>query len=368
MCNDRIWILLTRKLSGEATLTELKELELLLAADPQHHSTIEAISGVWHNQSSPDEDFMEATYLAHLERTKDKGLIINNEGLEPPDYQAASTHKANAFTRWASLVAIVAVVLMVGSFFLKSKQVSASKDVVAQKEIVTKNGNRTKVILPDGTDVWLNAGSNLQYAEAFEGNNREVYLTGEAFFDVTHNPDKPFIIHTKKMDVKVLGTQFNVKAYDGDKTTETSLIRGSVEVFLKSEPGKKYLLKPNQKLVLNTDAELASGRQEETAENTRKTPSLPKVAIKELSYFNESEIVESSWTKNVLSFDDEQFSEVAKKLERWYDVELVFKNKYWEKKHISGSFESESLEQALEALKYTTGFNYKINQHVITIF
>src|SRR6478672_917390 len=172
MCNDRIWILLTRKLSGEATVTELKELDILLAAAPQHHSTIETISGVWHNQGPRDEDFMEATYLAHLERTRDKGLVINEETLESADHSSSQHYKANLFTKWAAIVAVVAVVMIVGSFFLKTKQGTAGKNLVATKEVSTKNGNRTKLKLPDGTDVWLNAGSKLTYGAAFEGKTR----------------------------------------------------------------------------------------------------------------------------------------------------------------------------------------------------
>ena len=89
----------------------------------------------------------------------------------------------------------------------------------------------------------MNAGSVLKYPKEFKGDTREVYLTGEAFFDVVKNPARPFIIHTSSIDVKVLGTKFNVKAYPNDKTVETSLVQGSVEVFVKNRPGEKYLLK-----------------------------------------------------------------------------------------------------------------------------
>lgn len=371
MCNDRIWILLTRKLSGEATSTELKELDILLQADPQHHSTIETISDMWHNRTSPDEEFMEATFLAHLERTRDKGMLINVEGLEPGQSQAAPSDNSRLFIRWASIAAVVAILLLGASFFLNTKPSETQGLMADNKEVSTKNGSRTKMKLPDGTDVWLNAGSKLTYGENFDGKTREVNLTGEAFFDVVHNAEKPFIIHTSKIDVKVLGTQFNVKAYEGDKTTETSLIRGSVEVFLKKDPGKKYLLHPNEKLVLENEA--FAKEETRTAQSTQQAGTSamltePPVVIRQLSYYNEDQNVESSWTRNVLSFDDEQFSEVAKKLERWYDVTVNFKNKYWEKKHISGSFESESLEQAMEALKYSTGFSFKINQKTVTIY
>jgi ferric-dicitrate binding protein FerR (iron transport regulator) len=241
--------------------------------------------------------------------------------------------------------------------------------IVAKKKdetglVATSNGSRTKLILPDGSSVWLNAGSKLNYNKNFDAALREVYLTGEAFFDVVKDPERPFLIHTSKMDVRVLGTQFNVKAYEQDKTFETSLIHGSVEVFLKKEPGKKYLLKPNQKLVLTNKASQQNKITDVSADLKE-----PLVQIKELTYINGSnKDVESSWTRNILSFEDESFSEVSKKMERWYDVKFEFNNKHWETEFLSGSFEKESLDQAMTALKFSTGFDFSIKDKIITIY
>jgi ferric-dicitrate binding protein FerR (iron transport regulator) len=216
-------------------------------------------------------------------------------------------------------------------------------------------------MLPDGSGVWLNAGSKLNYKKAFDGKTREVELTGEAFFDVAKDPERPFIIHTSKMDVKVLGTQFNVKAYELDKNFETSLIKGSVEISVLADPGKKYLLKPNQKLVLAKD--IVASR------SAIKKNGAAGVQIKELTYLAGTNAdIESSWTRNILSFEDEPFSEVAKKMERWYDVKFEFKDKRWENEFLKGSFEKESLDQAMNALKFTTGFNFSIKDKIISIY
>ncbi|RYY69264.1 MAG: FecR family protein [Chitinophagaceae bacterium] len=372
MCNDRIWILMTRKLSGEATSTELKELDMLLSPLPEGNNIFTKITGVWNEVPAHDSDFMEATYLAHLERMKDKGVeLANNEALV--EVEELATEPAS--DRWFSVgrlsFMVVLMLVMLSGWFLLSSKKSSDKSLFASekfKEIQTRKGARTKIKLPDGSDVWLNAGSKLNFDKNFEGDTREVYLTGEAYFDVVHNAEKPFIIHTTKINVKVLGTRFNVKAYEGDKTTETSLIKGSVEVFLKSDPNKKYLLKPNQKLVLSNETAIAS---ETIASRAAVNPLQfnPKVAITELSYLHDEKAdVESSWTRNILSFEDELFSEVAKKMERWYDVTIVFKNKRWEREYMSGSFEQEDLEQALIALKYSTGFNFKTDGKTVTIY
>jgi ferric-dicitrate binding protein FerR (iron transport regulator) len=166
------------------------------------------------------------------------------------------------------------------------------------------------------------------------------------------------------MDVKVLGTQFNVKAYEQDKNFETSLIKGSVEVFLNKDPSKKYHLKPNQKLVL---ANVVSDNGRNTG--ITRVAEEPLIIIKALTYINgTNNDVESSWTRNILSFEDESFSEVSKKMERWYDVKFEFRDKRWENEFLSGSFEKESLDQAMNALKFSTGFNFSINNKIISIY
>ena len=374
MCNDRIWILLTRKLSGEATHTELEELQLLINAHPQGAATVEQLTAVWNSSPKHDSDFMEATYLAHLERMKDYGVHINADAdlqTSPDNDVAINNDKKQWFTpKRLALLVLASTFLAAGWFALSPRMVSAKEDTAKKfSEVKTTKGARSKMKLPDGSDVWLNAGSKLNYNKDFETGEREVYLTGEAFFDVVKDVKRPFIIHTSAIDIKVLGTQFNVKAYDEDETTETSLIRGSVEVFLRKYPAQKYVLKPSQKLVLMNKGALALDKKT-VKEEQRIEADLPaRVELKELSYLQGADSdVETSWTRNILSFDDELFTEVARKMERWYNVSIRFQNKKWEREYLSGSFENESLEQALKALKFTTSFNYNITGNSIVIY
>lgn len=371
MNNDRIWILLTRNLSGEANQTELDELAWLLGHAPETDKTIQELSNFWHSNPNMDNEYLEATYLLHLERMKSKGIYLGDElpVLNQQEEEVTSGEKG-IFSLKKIVVSFMLVAVMISSWLLvkqlKDTPVIQKSNIPA--EVLTQNGSRTKLLLPDGSNVWLNSGSKITYNKDFEtGGLREVNLTGEAFFDVVKNPKRPFIIHTSRIDIKVLGTRFNVKAYDNDQTTETSLIKGSVEVFLKSDLRKKYLLKPNQKLVLQNTETAGKIKQSNT-----KNP-IPQAAqyieIRPLTYLEGTETnIESSWTKNILSFEDEAFTEVAKKMERWYDVVFEFKNKRLEQQFINGSFEKESLEQALKALKYSTGFNYKIEGKKVLIF
>src|SRR5690606_31670859 len=117
-------------------------------------------------------------------------------------------------------------------------------------EIVAERGVRKQLVLPDGTKVWLNADSRLVYDGLLEGDTREVRLEGEAYFDVTRNVNRPFIITTDKISIRVLGTTFNVKAYPDDARTEATLISGEIELSVNDRPREKILMQPNEKVAV----------------------------------------------------------------------------------------------------------------------
>ncbi|MBK8713052.1 MAG: FecR family protein [Niastella sp.] len=373
MSNDRIWMLLTRKLSGEATQTELEELYAILAVHPEQLHSIEEITQLWNQVTPQDTDFMEATFLAHVERMKSRGIILNTD---EPVLDENEIEKVKSISAWKKFrigifATLAIIIIFAGWSLLHSKNITDTQSIATKtKEVKTLNGTRTKIILPDGSHVWLNAGSKLNYQKKFDSNVREVFLSGEAYFDVVHNAKKPFIIHTATINIKVLGTQFNVKAYDDDKITETSLIKGSVEISLKKNASKKYILKPNQKLVLLNEILLDGDMKVKSTHKDSGDIAMYAPQIKELTYLknDNNTNVESSWTRNILSFEDEPFYEVAKKLERWYDVSIIFENKRWEHQYMSGAFENENLAQAMNALKFTTGFNYKQEGNTIIIY
>lgn len=368
MVNDRIWTLLTRKLSGEASTTELEELDQLLSDQPALQSNIQNISHWWDTNYEADQEFLEATYLQHVERMKAKGISLSaNDDIKGSlPVTISSTKHLRTFRNLAIGIAAFGVGICSWMIFTSRKLPSAENKMVSiPAMVVAQHGARTKILLPDGSNVWLNSGSKLEYNKNFSRNIREVYLTGEAFFDVVRNSSSPFVIHTAKIDVRVLGTRFNVKAYENDATTETSLIRGSVEIFLKSKPSEKYLLKPNEKLVVQNNS-VAMAIKDKEKLNFKETP---VIEIKELTYLKGSQVdVETSWMNNILSFEDESFLDVSHKMERWYDVSFEFNNKKWQKQYLSGSFENETLEQAMTALKYSNGFDYIIEDNKVTIY
>jgi ferric-dicitrate binding protein FerR (iron transport regulator) len=238
-----------------------------------------------------------------------------------------------------------------------------------KNEVSTRNGSKTTITLPDGSKVWLNAGSSLTYNKDFGGEIREVELSGEAFFEVvpamstTKTQKIPFIIHTRHLDVRVLGTAFNVKSYPGDKQTETSLVHGKVEVLIHNRPEEKIVLHPNEKLVVRNE--------DTTAQVTGKSNALnkePFYSVGKLNYTEtDSTVIETAWVQNKLVFNNESLLEIAQKMERWYNVEIKFSDVKIQAERFSGTFENETIQQALDYISIATAFRYTIQENKIII-
>lgn len=371
MSRDKIWHLIARKLTGEASLEELQELELSLEEDSSLYYELQSIMNLWGQEAPRDADYLEATYLIHYEKMKKLGVVPSDSSIaEEALFQSRPSFFARNKRKVLGMSVLAGIMILVLLFLANQKErlpETTALSAPKKKEITTKNGSNMQLKLPDGSTVWLNAGSKLNYEKINESGLREVYLTGEGFFDVVKNPSRPFIIHTSTIDIKVLGTKFNVKAYPDEKTVETSLIRGSVEVTVKNRPNEKYLLKPNQKLILFNE----SYAEKTVKEQRILTPIAPVITIRQLSYLKgDTAAIETSWVRNKLVFEEEPFVDLAKRMGRWYDVEFEFRNKGMEEEPLTGSFDTETLVQSLEALRFSNNykFNYKIEDKKVLIF
>lgn len=364
MLQDRTWLLIGRKMANEATPGELQELEELLKANPELHFTLQTISGL--SQQNPSENYLQIdqAYSAHLNRMREQGMDAPGDdemqGLYPGIPEPASQRRSYTKAIIGGLsVAVIAIIIFLVNPSLQNVEPQAEK---LQSEISTRHGSKSYIILPDGTKVWLNSGSKVTYDKKFGEAQREVVLTGEAYFDVARNADKPFVIHTKAMDIRVLGTEFNVRSYPDENTTETSLIRGSIEVTLRDKRAEKIILKPNEKLVVSNEQDSVAAMAE------KNQPELPIISLKHLNYFSlDSTILETSWVQNRLVFEDESFADIARLMERWYGVKFEFRSEKAQHLRFTGNFKEESVQEALEAMKITADFDYVINNNVVTI-
>ena len=367
---ERIWILIARKFSGDATAEELAELELLLLQSPCENYSMEILYDLWNSKGEQDHQYSENRYKELVLRMQHKGIdegrFTDNEKLILNDTEPKRKRSKKWFLWFSSFL----VIGLAGFVFLQNKGASEriiQPELLVKNEIKTTYGSKTNLVLPDGTKVWLNAGSKMTYDKEYGVNLREINLTGEAYFDVIKDPKKPFIIHTGKINIKVLGTAFNVRCYPDEKNTETSLVRGSLEVTMK-EGMEKIILKPNEKLIVkNTENQLGKTNHSQPGKKINKSTG-NIFEISRLSVLpRDSSIVETSWVNNKLVFRSETFEQVALKMEKWYAVSILFKDEKVKEKKFTGIFEKETIEQALNALQLITLFNYRIIRDTVFI-
>ena len=367
------WSLLSKKLSGEANTEELQELNLMLLSNPDLHHHADMLTEMWMQKKKHSNAGSEAAYVRHVMKHKDEFFLEENN--DQPGYTDLFPEEKRSFFSKSKLSVfsfVVFILLTTGAIYFFTRP-GKIEPVAGQSisSVATRNGNRTKIVLPDGSQVWLNAGSNLDYNnENFNKNIREVSLNGEAYFDVTKNAAKPFIIHTKKMDIKVIGTAFNVRSYNNEKTAEASLIRGTIEVTLKDRTDQKIVLKPNEKIsVANEKIPAAAVKAGNKVALKEISKPIPQIEVKDLKLNPVANVIpEIAWTDNVLLLENETLEEIAPKLERWFGKTVVIQSASLKKKKYTGNFKNETIENVLSYLKFSNPFNYKIDKDTVVIY
>lgn len=212
--------------------------------------------------------------------------------------------------------------------------------------IVTPKGSQYQVVLPDGSKLWLNAASTVSYPLRFAREEREITVSGEVYLEVEHAADWPFVVHTAMQEIEVLGTRFNVSAYPDDLTTKTTLVDGRVKV---SSPGD--------------DAEAA--REPMVLMPGQQVVSKAGHPAMRMNTVDPEEIV--SWKENLFVFSNEEISEVMKKVSRWYDVEVAYKDGMAGKR-IGGDIPRfDRVEELMDALEYTGLLHYEKKGGIIVI-
>ncbi|MET6998057.1 FecR family protein [Chitinophaga defluvii] len=358
MKSERILELIARKLGRAAGPDELQELEALLVQHPEYRYVEEVIHAIGgnrqHIETPVEEQDIMLTGWEQLSSKLEEGV---------PEVKRRKFPLKSA---WLAAAAVLLVLLAGGGWLWKKQHTGgrAAGEEVVKYEIVAGNGTLKKAVLPDGTQIWLNAGSKLTYTNDFMGLAREVKLEGEAFFDVTRNHTKPFIVYTDHLTVRVLGTAFNVKAYKGDRNAETTVIDGKVQVIMGNNPDRKVILSKQEKLIMPLEAVPTNHQQEMRPVNALKY----QVQELPINRQDSSLVMETAWLNQKLAFVNETFEEVAHKMERQFDVHIHFENEALKYEVLAGVFEKEGVDKALRLLQMTTGFRYRIEKKEIYLF
>ncbi len=351
MGKSRFIELMAKSIGNAASEKELKELEGFLERYPEYRKMQKVAGSLKVDQQKSKPLFKEEDIQNGLDKLLTK---MNNAGeIQTGALTEKGTIRRITYLKWTAAAAVLIIVSVAGMLYIghASQAKHESAAVNPMVHIIVPYGKTRSVVLSDGTRVRLNAGSSFDYPTNFLAAQREVRLEGEGFFQVTKNPKRPFLVHTQKLTVRVLGTVFNVKAYNDDRRLETTLISGSVQVQLNAS-GKKIMLLPKQKLTLTNIPQKKDIQADNDQRVEYQLTSLPKKAS--------AEVKEIAWLDDKIVFTNENFEDVARRMERQYDVQIIFENKGLEKEQISGVLQLESLDEALQLLKMTTSFKFRI--------
>jgi transmembrane sensor len=372
MDQERIDVLMARYLAGEITPEENEELEWAILANPALRVTLQVLQRmreVPRGASSMEEQEMMERGLDRIlgEPVGDEGEPegLESVGAEPEVREPVAAEPKLAKVRrmpgrWWMAAAAVLVLGVTGVLLFRGNKTELIANVpvqpVREKEIETRYGTRSYQELPDGSKLWLNAGSKVKYTNVTAGGQRELTLTGEAFFDVKHDPAHPFIIHTGRLDIKVLGTSFNIKAYPNDSTIETTLINGKVEIDWPGGSGEGIVLRPQEKVVIPVRETQRAGTANAVVNHKMVSPD-PQYGT----------LIETSWTEDKLAFRNESFSDVSKKLERWYNIHIKFEDERYLRDSLTAYFKDQPITNVMDALQLSLGFRYRIEGDTIHI-
>lgn len=349
----RITELLIKHKVGSISYREMEELYAMM--NEENRGEIEElISSEW-DKTSLVSDEVDSSFVL--------GSVRRRLGLkEDIDFKRYYRTKKQLYWTIARYAAVFAVAFGLAWIFRKEIPIQPVKSEFCK--VIVANGSKSTIQLPDSSIVHLNSGSTLIYPSGFTGSDRIVTLEGEAYFEVKKDHRHPFYVRTSEITVKVLGTKFNVRAYPDEKTIETTLVSGAVDIIEKGKKESEAIsLKPNQKAVckryypleyLQTNTPLPV--------NHKKEIKLPVVIQKEVKTD-----IYTAWTNNVLVINNEPFNEIVRKLERWYDVEITLDAKSLLYSRFSGKFDRESIQEVLDVLRLIQPFRYTISKNKIII-
>lgn len=258
--------------------------------------------------------------------------------------QSTEKTKKNVFGRffypWAAAACVIALLVSVYWWYNQSVRISVSDMQI----IETKAQQKTKIVLPDLSVVWLNTNSRLEYPENFADNERFVNLDGEAYFSIIQDSLRPFIVHASGLDVKVLGTAFNVTAYGNESEVITTLVKGEIALQLHGDKSRQAtMLKPEQQVTFHKHTKI-------------------------LTFATVDPELYTAWIKGYYKFENTSFKQIAKQFEHTYGVTITFDVESLKSVPYTGTFlQEQSLVSVLELLRGIKDFHYTITGNQVII-
>jgi transmembrane sensor len=340
MKKEKFLELLSRKLSGEISVANSEILDQAIANNEEYRLLAAKLGRYFKDKKTLQPKLDQLNHTWQMIAAAEKEYFTGNF-----DYSAPK--KSRIFSSTLFKVAAV-LVLLIGAGVLGYNLLNRNADLDFNSVIATNQ--KTFKMLDDGTKIWLNKKSSISFNKTFGKHKREIFLDGEAYFDVVKNKAVPLFIHAKNIDIEVKGTAFNVKAYKENPQIQVALIRGLIQVTDRLDSKHKVLLKPNEKLIFSNSP--SNGSQN----NFQIMPLKLSILLKE-----------TNWTSDTLVFHKEKLKDLAVRMEKKYDLKIEVQSEQLREKRFSGTFTNETIQQALAALKLSYPLTYTISNRLVVI-
>ena len=359
-CEDLIYGYLKNELTAEETSRLIKWLE----QDKSNKCLFDEMSDLWITvraaSANPGFDAREG-----FSKFRNKIKASDNK-----KYNKIKTLWLNTVVRYAAVILLA--FSAGGALFYFIGRNSADPAVQSINKLVVPLGSKAWFSLSDGTVVTLNAGSTLNVSQDYGVNNRIVRLDGEGYFNIAKDKNNPFVVQTPFLNIRALGTEFNIKAYSADRTIETTLVSGSLQIEPVKEinRGQITVLKPNQKLTFyKADSSFINGPEKKEKEVIR-PESVKKIRTVPAAHLVKEDVnvgPVTSWKENRWIFEQQSLSQIAVDLERKFDVQIIFDSERLKSYRFTGTILAEPIEQVLVALSMAAPITYRVRGRVVTL-
>ncbi len=326
--------LFIKYLQGNCTEEEFEQILSWIREGSQSISGNRIVQEIWEEFEPKAGPLERIKYNRILDKIHHQINISQNSSRIKIQKASSASRLLTIITRAAAILLLPVLSLFLYTYLSDKDYYAANSN---ELEVEAPAGSRIQFNLGDGTKVWLNHGSKLKYPYRFEGVNRKVYLTGEAYFEVAHNAKVPFIVGTNRLDVKATGTAFNVSAYPDDDEVETTLVEGKVILYKRKMDSEIKALSPGECLKFDANKNSYSLETENTLKYT-------------------------AWKDGFLVFKNDNVIDVAKKLRKWYNIDVEITNQKINEYPFTATFSDETLPQVLELLSLATPVSYQLTQ------
>lgn len=317
--------LIARILLKTARKSDLEAVSEWEKNAPENTSFVEGLKDYWNQPATKQTDH-------HLSGAKERLLIR----LNTPKVERKTRSLSYKLLRIAAIFAFTVSITGLSIYLASKTSLFYPKSWV---EVSTAAGQQSQVTLPDGSKVWLNAETQLKYHP--DKNNRLVSLSGEAYFEVSHNKTYPFVVETGDAAIKVLGTKFNVSHYPDSKITSASLLSGKIQMTADID-NQSIILAPGEKAIYDQE----------------------KHKIAKMNFKVENDVL---WKQGILFFNNDPFNDLIQKLERYYDVKFIYDKGRFKHTHYTGTVDNLTINKVLEFINLTIPINYEIDNKTIKL-